>query len=53
METLIFLLLVVYYMFGCGYAIGRDGRDENGLLRFLAIVLLWPVFVGASVGDAS
>ena len=51
METLIFLLLVVYYMFGCGYAIGRD---ENGrLLRFLAIVLLWPVFVGASVGDAS
>lgn len=50
METLIFLLLVVYYMFGYGYAIGRD---ENGLLRFLAIVLLWPVFIGASIGDAS
>jgi len=49
METFIFLM-IVYFLFGYGYAIGRD---VDGLPLFLAMTLLWPIFVGASVGDAS
>ena len=49
METLIFLM-IVYFLFGYGYAVGRD---VDGLPLFLAMVSLWPVFVGADVGDGS
>ena len=54
---LLAVLLVVYLLFGAGYACGEVARCKNGettlgkLLVWVATYVGWPVFLGLKLGE--